>query len=57
MDRDLDRIINIFKIYEIEYDRYYKMIYIRKPIPVVDFVFLKYVLKDYMYKIDDIRVI
>lgn len=57
MDKDLDRIINIFKIYEIEYDRYYKMIYIRKPIPVADFVFLKYVLKDYMYKIDDIRVI
>lgn len=54
---EIDRIIKIFQKYCIEYDKYFKIIFIHEPIPVDDFVFLKYILKDYMYKIDDIRVV
>ena len=53
----MDRILKIFKKYDIEYDKNFKLILIHKPIIVDDFIFLKYVLKDYMYKIDDIRVV
>lgn len=47
---------DIFRNYCIEYDRENKIIAIKKPISVNDFVYLKYLLNYYMFKVDDIRV-
>lgn len=52
----MDLILDLFRGYEIEYDRKHKIIYINKPIPIKEFMYLKELLKRTRDEVKDIRV-
>lgn len=49
-------VLDIFKGFDIEYDRKYKIITINKPMPVGDFVYLKNLLTRVSDEVKDIRL-
>lgn len=52
----MDLILDLFRGYEIEYDRRHKIITIKKPIPIKEFIYLKELLKRTSSEVKDIRV-
>ena len=52
----MDLILDLFRGYEIEYDRRHKTIIINKPIPIKEFMYLKELLKRTNSEVKDIRV-
>lgn len=52
----MDLILDLFRGYEVEYDRINKIITIRKPIPIKEFIYLKELLKRTSSEVKDIRV-
>lgn len=49
-------ILDIFRGFEVEYDRKNKLIIVNKPIPVSDFIYLKRLLNGVSDEVKDIRV-
>lgn len=49
-------VLNLFRRFGVEYDRKNKIIIVNKPIPVSDFVYLKYLLSKVNEEVKDIRV-
>lgn len=49
-------ILDLFRGFEIEYDRKNKILILNKPIPVSDFLYLKKLLKGISDEVKDIRV-
>lgn len=49
-------ILDLFRGFEVEYDRKNKIIIVNKPIPVSDFIYLKRLLKGVSDEVKDIRV-
>lgn len=52
----MNLILDLFRGYEIEYDRKHKIIAINKPIPIKEFMYLKELLKRTNSEVKDIRV-
>lgn len=53
---ELVGVLEAYKRYEIEYDRFNKIIYINKAIPPIDYYYLRYRLRNVPEEIKDIRV-
>lgn len=49
-------ILDLFRGFEVEYDRKNKIVIVNKPIPVSDFIYLKRLLKGVSDEVKDIRV-
>lgn len=49
-------ILEYFKGFEVEYDRMHKIITINKPMPVSDFIILRYLLTKTIEQVEDIRL-
>lgn len=49
-------ILDLFRGFEVEYDRKNKIVIVNKPIPVRDFIYLKRLLKGVSDEVKDIRV-
>ena len=49
-------ILDLFRRFEVEYDRKNKIVIVNKPIPVSDFIYLKRLLKGVSDEVKDIRV-
>lgn len=52
----MNLILDLFRGYEIEYDRTHKVVIINKPIPIKEFMYLKELLKRTNSEVKDIRV-
>lgn len=49
-------ILDLFRGFEVEYDRKNKIVIVNKPIPVSDFIYLKRLIKGASEEVKDIRV-
>lgn len=49
-------ILDIFKGYEVEYDRKNKILYINKAMKIGDFIYLKYLVSMASEEVNDIRL-
>lgn len=49
-------ILDLFRGFEVEYDRKNKIVIVNKPIPVSDFIYLKRLIKGISDEVKDIRV-
>lgn len=49
-------ILDMFRRFEVEYDRKNKIITINKPMPVDDFIYLKYLLTKVDEEVKDVRL-
>ena len=56
ISKELSGVLETYKRYNIEYDRFYNIIYVNRAIPPIDYYSLRYRLKNVPEKIKDIRV-
>lgn len=52
----MNLILDYFKGFEVEYDRMHKIVTINKPMPVSDFIILRYLLTKTIEQVEDIRL-
>lgn len=52
----MDLILDLFKGFEVEYDRRHRIFYINKAMPVNDFLYLKFMLSRTSEGVEDIRL-